>query len=238
MSAVPDSLPLANAAVLPLSLSTAAAGLFVDLDLPLPSLNPQKCVDKKILIWGGSSSCGSSAIQLAVAAGYTVATTASAANHDYVKALGADDELVFDHHDPDVEERIAAVLAPGDVILDCIADEKTQTTCGKILDKIGGGTLPLLLPPIGPFPESVKAVGSKHFISQYHAWAERPSMWILLTLGDPMYSTRSRCGLCSAACRRCGVEKVHFRSPGAGEVSGKAGSLRPERRVGEGTGRH
>ena len=62
VSAVPDSLPLANAAVLPLSISTAAAGLFKILKLPFPSLTPEP-IGKTILIWGGSSSCGSSAIQ-------------------------------------------------------------------------------------------------------------------------------------------------------------------------------
>lgn len=62
VSAVPDSLPLANAAVLPLSISTAAAGLFKILKLPFPSVLPEP-TEKTILIWGGSSSCGCSAIQ-------------------------------------------------------------------------------------------------------------------------------------------------------------------------------
>jgi NADPH:quinone reductase-like Zn-dependent oxidoreductase len=62
VAAVPDSLPLANAAVLPLSVSTASAGLFKVLKLPLPSLEP-KPAGRTVLIWGGSSSCGSSAIQ-------------------------------------------------------------------------------------------------------------------------------------------------------------------------------
>src|ERR1700759_5093879 len=79
VSAVPDSLPLANAAVLPLSVDTAATALFQTLSAPLPSLSP-KPTGKTILIWGGSSSVGSSTIQLAVAAGYRVIATASEAN--------------------------------------------------------------------------------------------------------------------------------------------------------------
>src|ERR1051326_6765013 len=39
VSPVPDSVPLANAAVLPLSISTAAAGLCKVLKLPFPSVN-------------------------------------------------------------------------------------------------------------------------------------------------------------------------------------------------------
>lgn len=42
-----------------------------------------------LLVWGGSTSIGSNAIQLAVAAGYEVITTASHKNFNYVKGLGA-----------------------------------------------------------------------------------------------------------------------------------------------------
>ena len=62
VSAVPDSLALSNAAVLPLSISTAATGLFKHLKLTLPSIDPEPA-GKTILIWGGSSSVGSTAIQ-------------------------------------------------------------------------------------------------------------------------------------------------------------------------------
>jgi NADPH:quinone reductase-like Zn-dependent oxidoreductase len=62
VAAIPDSLQLANAAVLPLSISTAASGLFKGLKLPFPSIDPQP-IGKTILVWGGSSSCGASAIQ-------------------------------------------------------------------------------------------------------------------------------------------------------------------------------
>jgi NADPH:quinone reductase-like Zn-dependent oxidoreductase len=83
VAAIPDSLPLAAGAVLPLSISTAAAGLFNNLALPFPALDPVPS-GKTVLIWGGSSSCGSSSIQLAVAAGYKVAATAGKANQEYV----------------------------------------------------------------------------------------------------------------------------------------------------------
>lgn len=155
VSAIPDSLPLANAAVLPLSISSAASGLFYQLLLPFPSLTP-KDTGKTILIWGGSSSCGSSAIQLAVAAGLNVATTAGKANHEYVKSLGA--SQVFDHKDPKVMEDILKVLKPGDLVMDCIGDAETQISCGKILGKIGGGKLPILTYPSGPFPDNVHGV--------------------------------------------------------------------------------
>ncbi|HEY0753945.1 MAG TPA: zinc-binding alcohol dehydrogenase family protein [Ktedonobacteraceae bacterium] len=95
---IPNTLPYENAAVLPLTLSTAACGLFEkdQLALHYPSVNPQP-TGKTLLIWGGSTSVGSNAIQLAVAAGYEVFTTASPRNFNYVKKLGA--SQVFDYHD-------------------------------------------------------------------------------------------------------------------------------------------
>ncbi|KAF2669836.1 putative quinone oxidoreductase [Microthyrium microscopicum] len=154
VSAVPDSLPLANAAVLPLSVDTASAALFQNLGLPLPSLHPEPS-GKTILIWGGSSSVGSSAIQLAVAAGLQVITTASEANFAFVKSLGASE--VFNHRDPDSAEQIQKALKEGDFVFDCISSPETQETCGKILGAIGGGTLPLTMWALAKFPDNVKS---------------------------------------------------------------------------------
>jgi NADPH:quinone reductase-like Zn-dependent oxidoreductase len=63
---------------------------------------------KTVLIWGGASSVGACAIQLAAASGATVLTTASPANHDFVKSLGADH--VFDYRSPTVMDDAASVL--------------------------------------------------------------------------------------------------------------------------------
>ncbi|RAH81760.1 NAD(P)-binding protein [Aspergillus japonicus CBS 114.51] len=152
---IPDSLPLANAAVLPLSVSTAASALYVQLDLPFPSLSP-KSTGKRIVIWGGSSSVGSSAIQLAVASGLEVVATASQANHDLVRSLGA--SQVFDHRAPSVIDQMASVLQPGDYVVDCIGSPDTQAKCGELVGRIGGGTLPVMLWPQGGLPQNVRAV--------------------------------------------------------------------------------
>lgn len=153
--AIPDSLPLANAAVLPLSISTAAMGLFVKLGLPLPSFDPES-TGKSIVIWGGSSSMGCTAIQFAVAAGYEVIATASPANFELVKGLGA--TYVFDYRDPDIVGRIAKVLKPGESILDCIASTATQKIASEILSQIGGGKIGCLNPPEGPFADNVELI--------------------------------------------------------------------------------
>ncbi|KAF7959520.1 hypothetical protein EAE96_001136 [Botrytis aclada] len=145
VSVVPDDIPLASAAVLPLATSTAAAGLFKVLEMPLPVLDP-KPAGKTILIWGGSSSCGASAIQLAKAAGYTVATTASTQNHDFVKSIGA--THAFDHKSPTVIQDILKILQTGDAIFDCIAEANTQQACAQIAHEIGASKFAALLPPV------------------------------------------------------------------------------------------
>ena len=98
VSKIPDSLSYNAAAVLPLAISTAAACLFKKeaLALPLPKTsdaNPPAS-GKSVLVWGGSSSVGATAIQLAAGAGHKVVSVASARNIENVKALGAD--AVFD----------------------------------------------------------------------------------------------------------------------------------------------
>jgi len=95
-SPIPDDMAYENAVVLPLTLSTAACGLFEKDQLALqhPSAKP-KATGQTLVVWGGSTSLGSNAIQLAVAAGYEVITTASPNNFGYVRKLGA--AHVFDY---------------------------------------------------------------------------------------------------------------------------------------------
>jgi NADPH:quinone reductase-like Zn-dependent oxidoreductase len=106
---IPDSLSFTDAAVLPLGVSTAACALFQDDQLRLrpPSLEAAPA-GQTVLVWGGSTSVGSNAIQLAAAAGYEVITTASPRNFEYVKSLGA--AHVFDYHSPSVVPDIIAAF--------------------------------------------------------------------------------------------------------------------------------
>jgi len=108
-SQIPDALAYEDATVLPLGISTAASGLFQKdfLGLAHPAASP-KPTGQTVLVWGGSTSVGSNAIQLAHAAGYEVITTASPHNFDYVKALGA--AKTFDYHSPNVVDDIVAAL--------------------------------------------------------------------------------------------------------------------------------
>ncbi len=118
-SPIPDAMACENAAVLPLTLSTAACGLFQKDQLALrhPSAHPEP-TGKTLLVWGGSTSLGSNAIQLAVAAGYEVVATASPKNFGYVRRLGA--AQVFDYRSRTVVKDIIKAL-DGRVIAGALA---------------------------------------------------------------------------------------------------------------------
>jgi len=107
---IPDVMSYESATVLPLGVSTAACGLFQKdyLALQQPSV-PPKPTGKILLVWGGSTSVGSNAIQLAVAAGYEVITTASPRNFDYVRKLGA--SQVFDYNGKNVVRDVIKAFA-------------------------------------------------------------------------------------------------------------------------------
>jgi NADPH:quinone reductase-like Zn-dependent oxidoreductase len=108
-SPLPDGVSYENAAVLPLTLSTAACGLFEPqlLGLDLPTAKPV-ATGQTVVIWGGSTSVGSNAIQLAVAAGYDVIATASPKNFDYVRGLGA--SQAFDYNNDSAVADILGAL--------------------------------------------------------------------------------------------------------------------------------
>ncbi|KAJ0419817.1 chaperonin 10-like protein [Aspergillus carlsbadensis] len=137
---IPETLSYAQAAVFPLTVTTASLGLFAKkyLALPFPSLNPT-ALGKSLLIWGGSSSVGSNAIQLAKAAGLQVLTTCSPRNFDTARRLGA--EKVFDYNAPNVVEDIITeldnistlpcagiIVAAGDVSMACQVSLRSKQT--------------------------------------------------------------------------------------------------------------
>jgi NADPH:quinone reductase-like Zn-dependent oxidoreductase len=105
----PEDLEYERVVQLSLGVLTASAALFnsIHLHLPLPSLSPV-ATGETVLIWGGSSSVGVMAIQLAIASGLEVVTTASKHNHDLLLGLGA--SKVFDHSSPAVVDEIVSTL--------------------------------------------------------------------------------------------------------------------------------
>ena len=145
-SAIPDSLSYEQASVLPLAVSTAACGLFQTdfLGLRRPTVTAEP-TGETVLVWGGSTSVGSQAIQLAIAAGYEVITTASPHNFDYVTSLGA--AQVFDYHSDTVINDIIAVFA-GKTLAGAIAFGQTSAdACVRIVAQCHGRKFVALASP-------------------------------------------------------------------------------------------
>jgi NADPH:quinone reductase-like Zn-dependent oxidoreductase len=137
-SLIPSNMPYETAAVLPLGISTAAAGLFEKstLNLELPTEPARPFNGKTVIIWGGSTSVGCNAIQLAVAAGYEVFSTASYKNHEYLKKLGA--RQVFDYRSPTVAEDMIRALKGKSTAGALSIGNGAAEKCMQILDNSTG----------------------------------------------------------------------------------------------------
>jgi len=98
----PANITHEEAASLGVGMLTAAGCLYFALKLPYPS-KPLSS-PAFILVWGGASSVGSYAIQLARLSGFTVIGVCSSRNADYVKSLGA--KFVFDYQKEDVVSEV------------------------------------------------------------------------------------------------------------------------------------
>ena len=126
---VPDGVALTAAAVLPLALATAAAGLLepdqLGLALPVPDPVDQHAT---VLVWGASTSVGSNAVQLATDAGYRVVATAS--EHSFARVRGLGTAAVVDYHDPTAAAELVSAL-------------RGHTLAGTVA--IGRGSLPQAL---------------------------------------------------------------------------------------------
>lgn len=114
VSQIPDGMSFEQAAAIPLGAASAAAGLYEkdQLGLPYPSLSPTP-TGKFLIIWGGSTSVGCNAIQLAAASGFQVIATCSPRNFDLCKNLGA--SYTFDYNSKTVVPDMIAAL--GDKVL-------------------------------------------------------------------------------------------------------------------------
>nr|POE63091.1 dehydrogenase orse [Quercus suber] len=159
-SHIPLTTSFTDASVLPLCICTAAVALFQPLPglaLSLPTTPSSPPQHSTLLIWGGSSSVGCCGIQLAVAAGYEVLTTASAHNTSLCTTLGA--THVFDHTQADVVDAILRTLLASDKpfagAMSAIMTEPVLRTCADIVSRVPGARkhVATVLPgPHMPYP--------------------------------------------------------------------------------------
>ena len=122
---VPENLPRPDAAALSVVFATAADTLFNIFGLPLPGDNDTTTKDRQgagaMLIWGGSSSIGVCAIQLAREVGCReIFVTASPGRHELLKSLGA--TACFDYASSSVVEDIKAAAEARNIEFKYAAD--------------------------------------------------------------------------------------------------------------------
>jgi NADPH:quinone reductase-like Zn-dependent oxidoreductase len=130
LAIVPDRISMVEAGSLPLVALTAWQAL-VERGKVQPG--------QKVLIHAGTGGVGAIAIQLARHLGATVATTASAANADFVRELGAD--IVIDYRSED----FSAVLSDYDLVLDSLGGENLTASL-RVL-RPGGRAIGIAGPP-------------------------------------------------------------------------------------------
>ena len=138
LALIPDSLSFEEAAAVPLCALTAWQTLdgFADVR-----------EGQTVFVQAGAGGVGSYAIQIAKSRGATVLTTASPANADYCRALGAD--VVIDYRAGDLAVALQGAAPDGiDVFFEMILDEHDQPMLDRCLGLVKeGGTVVTLSVP-------------------------------------------------------------------------------------------
>ncbi|TFY63725.1 hypothetical protein EVJ58_g3092 [Rhodofomes roseus] len=134
-----------EAAALGCAFWTAVQALYNPTRLGLVEPPSRVEAEQWVFVYGGSTSVGQYATQLAHLSGYKVATVASPRNFELCRSLGAD--FVADYNDPEAVQQIKA--ATGDSIalaVDTISLAQSEAFASRVI-KPGGGRVVLLLAP-------------------------------------------------------------------------------------------
>jgi NADPH:quinone reductase len=117
VSLIPEGISFEDAAALPTAGYTAYQALFHKM---------HAAKGQTILVHAGAGGVGGFAVQLAKNAGLTVLTTASSANHEYVRSLGAD--YAIDYREEDfVEKALEITNGLGvDLVLDTVGRDNAD----------------------------------------------------------------------------------------------------------------
>lgn len=133
---VPPGLSLERAATFGCALLTGCIALWGALGIVATPEEPA-AAPAPVLVYGGSTSCGTVAIQLIKLSGLDPIVTCSLKNFELVKSLGA--TAVFDYKVPDVAQTIRT-QTKGRLrhAMDCISDQMSTTCCYGALGRPGG----------------------------------------------------------------------------------------------------
>lgn len=161
---IPDNINFDQAATVPIGLGTAAVGLYArswarggaDLIPGWEAAGRAKYTNQPIVVFGGSSSVGQYAIQLARLNGFSpIIATVSTHNNDLVRSVGATHTIDRRLSTSAIVSKVKEVTSePVEVIFDAISIASTQETAYEIL--ASGGKLVLVHPSSIP-QDKVKA---------------------------------------------------------------------------------
>ena len=169
-SVLPSATSFEDAATLPLTLSTAACGLFepqlLGLRLPTASRPLQDEADV-VVIWGASTNVGGNAVQLAVNAGYEVIAVASAKARDRILTLGATD--VVDRHAVDAVDRIVDLVGKR-TLAGCLAiGAGSARACVRIAEHTHG-TRRVATASVGPATSLLRVAARRRGVTVGSIW--------------------------------------------------------------------
>ncbi|CAG7561094.1 unnamed protein product [Fusarium equiseti] len=126
---VPNNTSPAQAASVSLAANTAWLALFSDDSI---AYNSDRSTEKAaLLIWGGNTTVGYFAIQLARLYNIEVATTCSPRNFEKVRQAGA--THVFDYNDEDVIAKIRHALPNLKRVFDTVGNETSSATAARAI---------------------------------------------------------------------------------------------------------
>ncbi|RDI39186.1 zinc-binding dehydrogenase [Falsibacillus pallidus] len=179
VSLIPEGISFEDAAALPCAGFTAYQALFHKL---------HAAKGQTILVHAGAGGVGGFAIQLAKNAGLKVLTTASAANHEYVKGLGAD--YGIDYREEDFVEK-ALEITDG-LGVDLVLDTVGRDNADKSLKALAfNGQIAFIAGP----PNANEAISFAHPLSFHqvalgsvHQSGNRKEQLKLAEMGDHMLS--------------------------------------------------
>jgi NADPH:quinone reductase-like Zn-dependent oxidoreductase len=149
-SKLPKNMDLNVAVSLIGNLSTVVGLFTLSAGLEKPDLKGQAPArNKKVLVYGGTSSFGSLSVQYVKQAGYKVITTTSPKHESFVSKLGA---VKVINHTQGQETVVKALIAEGpyDLVVDAISTPSTISVTAAVLSAQGGGEVYALQPPFGP----------------------------------------------------------------------------------------
>ena len=133
---IPDHLNYHEAATMPMCVLTAWRGLYT---LGIARETKLSASERQgILVWGGASSVGCGAIQIAKSMGFVVYSTAREENHSYIKELGA--SRTFDYKSGDAVDKIIKAAQEDGLAIQYGFDAVGQLApCLDILKQTGSG---------------------------------------------------------------------------------------------------